>query len=501
VDHRSIHQPKRAYFCARTIVDPISPPSIVAASRRGSNQSITNMTVTAFSGSDRRLLPTQAPASQQSKQQRLGNAAAAPPPSPPLYCCADCCCCDGGERCWSSDLDLRQYGAITEQDLRRLPHRVTRLWIGPYFDPSTLHQASVVVRALIVAMTPTTATTTTVLHEHYASQNQQQQQYRLQTLDLDLTKLPFHNATERDDTVAAVFGRFSAVTELGLHLHPVAFDDPTEYPADTTEDHSLRRPGDGTALAVANAMLVSPTMVPHLDCLDLSRNAIGDLGVQALVSALLLSLSTQQQKQRPSSLRALNLSHNALSDSACQSLSVLLDMYPSLEQLDLSYNTDVTAAGLDVLVQALRSNTSLRRIALQGCSILYYDDDDSSNDDDDAGATTAVWKLVQCLEHNNMTLESVQLLLLPQGRRMTTISQQPSPPPPVLAHWLELNRLGRRIVRLPHRTVLLPHLLERAAAGGGGRRTKNSSQNSNNSSSSISNLYSLLKSTVTDWAY
>ena len=94
--------------------------------------------------------------------------------------------------------------------------------------------------------------------------------------------------------------------------------------------------------------------------MDLSRNAIGDLGLQALASSL----------ARNSKLRTLHLTDNNIGDAGLEALADSLSNNGSLRELSLSGNVSITEIGVAAISGVLTTHTScLEDLRLEGIGI------------------------------------------------------------------------------------------------------------------------------------
>jgi len=304
-----------------------------------------------------------------------------------------------------TSLNLKHYGAITARDLENLPRSLEKLWIGPYFA-TNLSLRSIIEKLPMTYLTH---------------------------LDLDLSKL--HTSCEQqDDTVAAVLQHATKLVHFGLRMHP-----------------QEKGGGDSLSMSIAKSLHSAANMAS----LDLHKNRIGDAGVQTLVSAI---------SSNGCAITQLDLSYNHLTSVGCKALAQLLVSKDCrLEILDLSCNSGIDQDGFLALVEAFKSNTSLRRISLALCPQLRRQNCSAAT----ANPYCCVHQqLLQCLELYNSNL---QWICLPQTQ-LLECSRDCGNAQTMIGYYLALNRVGRRFlitketedhVVIP--TSLWPRIIARAA--------------------------------------
>ncbi|XP_035395702.1 NACHT, LRR and PYD domains-containing protein 12-like [Cygnus atratus] len=100
---------------------------------------------------------------------------------------------------------------------------------------------------------------------------------------------------------------------------------------------------------------------PSLVCLELGDGALGDSGVQLLCTGL---------RQPGCQLRILRLRYTRMTSACCQDLAAVLGTSPHLEELDLSFNTGLRDAGVQLLCEGLRDHAcQLRVLRLGSCHL------------------------------------------------------------------------------------------------------------------------------------
>jgi len=232
----------------------------------------------------------------------------------------------------------------------------------------------------------------------------------------------------------------------------------------------------------------------RLQSLALHGNLIGDAGVQVLVQAF------TSDNDCSSGIRYMNLSHNLLSSVSCQIIASFLASPHgcALQSLDLSHNPGVDVEGILVLLDALRANTSLRHLS---CWTEYGRGDPLLRQQQQLPIVYP--QLLDILEHDNSTLQSVRLSSSPSSRgddeneddTMTYIIQQK------IATLLLLNRTGRSwLSTTTDSTVpagLWPNILARAERIEQRESTANNNNNiGSNDASGANSVFFLLRNTV-----
>ena len=281
----------------------------------------------------------------------------------------------------TTSLNLKHYGAVTARDLENLPRSLKKLWIGPYFA-TNLSPRSIIEKLPVSHLTH---------------------------LDIDLSKLQTSDE-QQDELVVAVMHRATKLVQFGLRMHP----------------HEGTG-GDSLAASIARALHRAPA---NMRSLDLQKNRIGDSGLQNLVSAL---------SNNDCAITHLNLGYNHLTSVGCKALAELLvSKNCRLETVDLSCNSGIDQDGFLYLVEAFKSNTTLRQISLALCPQLRRQLSSPVT-----GNTRCVHQhLLQCLEVYNSTLEYI---CLPQTQ-LLECSRDCGNAQTMIGYYLALNRVGRRFL-------------------------------------------------------
>lgn len=107
-------------------------------------------------------------------------------------------------------------------------------------------------------------------------------------------------------------------------------------------------------LALLSQALAQNKSVP-IEVLDLSFNQITCYGVECLMNAIWGSPS----------LRSINLGSNRIQDRGAQLCAVVLTSIP-LEELDLSFNNQISTTGIKALMKNISENNSMKSLSLSG---------------------------------------------------------------------------------------------------------------------------------------